>query len=106
MNGESISDASVYLTSLRFFNNQQELVNPVVRVHMMESIDITVIPDVSTDYNITWSSDLPTGIQADSYHLWGQIVTSWNAEYLMRMIMRTSIHVVVCSGRYSFFMAA
>ena len=75
-----IEDESSYLKSLRFFNYQQELVDRIVLPSMMESIDITVLPDVSTDYNITWSSKLPTGIQADSFHLWGQILNSWNAK--------------------------
>ena len=75
-----IEDESSYLKSLRFFNYQQELVDHIVLPSMMESIDITVLPDVSTDYNITWRSKLHTGIQADSFHLWGQILNSWNAK--------------------------
>lgn len=77
-------DESSSLVSLHFFNNDRELVEDHLILTIMDSVDITVKPNVLTDYNVTWYSSLPAGIQEDSLHLWGQIMESWNDMYVMK----------------------
>ena len=69
---------------IRFFYQNKQLDSPYVTIHSMYPIDLRALPDDLTPCETTWKGDLPTGLQADSLHLWGSVTTSFNTVYVKR----------------------